>query len=177
MGDLKQDALDLVDLVSEQVRNLGAHSQVRKAITLFGHIGRQPHGTQFTGGMPMINADLRRPLKQSGLLPILLETSVSLLESAVSSLMMWLWGFLKWTWKTVRANRVILFLLVSSFLINIFHSYHDALWWVQERNASKFMNRLGVRPNGVMSKAIYLKDMDDAIANATNIEFQNSSSW
>ncbi|PGH17322.1 hypothetical protein AJ79_01206 [Helicocarpus griseus UAMH5409] len=175
LNDLEQDALDLVDLVSEEVKRLGPHSQTKRAISQFGHIGRQQHGTEFTGGSQILQSRLRRPLKQSGIIPLLLETSGSLLQSAVSSLMIWFWALLRWIWKTCNANSIILLLLGFSVFINGFHSYNDTVEWWQERNAGNFMSRLGVGPNNIMSKAVYIKDMDDLIANTTEIGMLNSS--
>ncbi|QSS64589.1 transcription factor SipA3 [Histoplasma capsulatum] len=176
LNDLEQDALDLVDLVSEEVKRLGSHNQTKMAIALFGHIGRQTRGTEFTEDSQNLKPYLRRPLKQSGIIPLLLETSGSLLQSAVSSLMIWFWGLLRWLWKTCRAHSIILLLLAFSVLINAFHSYHDTVEWWHERNAGNFMSRLGVGPNRVMSKAVYIKDMDDAIANTTGIDISNPGS-
>ncbi|KAG5296957.1 transcription factor SipA3 [Histoplasma ohiense] len=176
LNDLEQDALDLVDLVSEEVKRLGSHNQTKMAIALFGHIGRQTRGTEFTEDSQNLKPYLRRPLKQSGIIPLLLETSGSLLQSAVSSLMIWFWGLLRWLWKTCRAHSIILLLLAFSVLINAFHSYHDTVEWWHERNAGNFMTRLGVGPNRVMSKAVYIKDMDDAIANTTGIDISNPGS-
>jgi len=85
---------------------------------------------------------------------------------------------LRWIWKTTRANTVILVLLFSSLLINGFYSSRDTFDWWHERNAGKFMARLGVTPNNVMSKAIYLRDIDEAVANNTvwRIDGNGSSS-
>ncbi|ODH52297.1 hypothetical protein GX48_01615 [Paracoccidioides brasiliensis] len=176
MNDLEQDALDLVDLVSEDVRRLGPHNQTKKAIAQFGHIGRQSHVTEFTEDLQILKSRLRRPLRQSGIIPLLLETSGSLLQSAVSSFMIWLWALIRWVWKAFSAHSIILLLLVFSVLINGFHSYNDTLEWWQERNAGNFMSRIGVGPNTIMSKAVYIKDIDAVIANASGIEMNNSSS-
>lgn len=166
-----------MDLVSEEVKRLGPHNQTKRAIAQFGHVGRQTHGTEFTEDSQNLKSRLRRPLKQSGIIPLLLETSGSLLQSAVSSLMIWFWALLRWIWKTSNAHSIILLLLAFSVLINGFHSYNDTVEWWHERNAGNFMTRLGVGPNQIMSKAVYIKDMDDSIANTTEIDTRNSSSW
>ncbi|EEQ83720.2 SipA3 [Blastomyces dermatitidis ER-3] len=176
LNDLEQDALDLVDLVSEEVKRLGPHNQTKRAIAQFGHVGRQTRGIEFTESSQNLKSRLRRPVKQSGIIPLLLETSGSLLQSAVSSLMIWFWVLLRWIWKTCSAHSIILLLLAFSMLINGYHSYHDTVEWWHERNAGNFMTRLGVGPNRVMSKAVYIKDMDIVVANATEIDTGNSSS-
>ncbi|KAK2801172.1 SNF1-interacting protein [Onygenales sp. PD_10] len=174
MNDLEQDALDLVDLVSEEVKRLGPNNQSKRAISQFGNIGQETQETELAG-VHILQSKLRRPSKQSGILHLLLETSGSLLQSAVSSLMIWFWALLRWVWKTCSANSIILLLLVFSVVINGFHSYQDTVEWLQERNAGNFMARLGVGPNPIMSKAVYIRDMDEVIANTTEMEIYNSS--
>lgn len=158
--------MDLLDLATDQVRRLGPHSRTKRAITIFGHVGQQKEGFEFP---PDASARLafRKSRKQRSLMRLLAETVLSFLESAVSSLVLWSFALLRWTWKTTRANTLILILLFSSLLINGFYTSRETLEWWHERNAGKLMARLGVTPNNVMSKAIYLRDIDEAIANNT----------
>jgi hypothetical protein len=175
-GDLEQDALDLVDLVSDQVRKLGFHSRTKKAITIFGHIGRQQHTSQLSSSESVLKFEPRKPRRQRTLTQLLLETLLSFLESAVSSIIMWTFALLRWTWKTTNANMVILALLISSALMNgLFTSRYTYDWW-HERNVGNFMARLGVGPNHVMSKAVYMRDIDEVIANATVGQSSNNMS-
>lgn len=118
-------------------------------------------------------------MRHNGLVPLLAETSASLLQSAVSSLIIWFWALLRWIWKTSNANRVILSLLVCSAVFNGFHSYRDTFDWWHERNAGNFMARLGVGPNSVLTKAVYIKDIDDAITSTGGglLNRSNASSW
>lgn len=79
--------------------------------------------------------------------------------------------------KTFNANRVVILLLALSVIFNGFHSYHDAIEAWNERKAMDFMTRLGVHPDGVLSKAIYIRDMDDAVAPVVEIGGNSSSTW
>ena len=143
---------------------------------MFGQIGRQTQVIHYAGGTPALGTNRRRP-KRSGLLPLLLETSGSLLQSAVSSLIIWFWAVLRWVFKTFNANRVICVVLGLSIIFNALHSYHDAVEAWNERKATGFMSRLGIHPHGVLSKAIYIKDMDDAIAPVAEVGLNSSSTW
>lgn len=177
MNDLEQDALDLVDLVSDQVNRLGPRSKTKKAIFVFGDVGRQTQVSQFAGVDSPLPLESRRPREQRDLFSLLMETSGSLFQSAVSSLMIWTFALLRWIWKTTNANSLILLLLGSSVLVNAFYSSRDTYQWWHERNAWKFVSRLGIQPDNVMSKAIYVQDIDEIIANATRMETYNTSSW
>ncbi|CAG7930022.1 unnamed protein product [Penicillium olsonii] len=165
--DLEQDALDLVDLVSDQVRRLGAHSRTKKAITIFGHVGRQNHVSHFNGAGSNLKLEPRKPRTPRSMHELLFETIFSFLETSVSFLVMWLFGMVRWCWKTLSAHKIILVLLATSAVMNGYYSSRDSWDWWHERHASKFMARLGVQPNLVMSKSIYMHDIDEAVANST----------
>lgn len=81
--------------------------------------------------------------------------------------MAWTLALIKWTWKTSSANSIILSLLAFSVLTNLFYSSRDTSEWWHERNAGKFMTRVGVGPNLIMSKAVYLKDINEVVSNHT----------
>lgn len=165
-GDLEQDALDLVDLVGDQVRRLGAHSRTKKAITIFGHVGRQNFVSQFPDEAEF-KLEPRKPRTQRTLVQLIYETCVTFIASAISSIMLWTFGLLRWIWKTTNANKMILLMLIGSVLINGFYTSRDTYEWWNERVAENFMSRLGVHPDHVMSKGIYMRDIDEAIANTT----------
>lgn len=166
-NDLEEDALDLVDLVSDQVRRLGAHSRTKKAITIFGHVGRQSHASQFTGLGVNLKMEPRKPRIQRTMAQLLKESCLSFMESAISMIIVWAFDLVRWSWKTVSAQKFILFLLIASGLLNGFYSTRDTWDWWHERHAGKFMARLGVQPDMIMSKAIYMRDVDEAVANST----------
>lgn len=154
-------------MVSDQVRRLGAHSRTKKAITIFGHVGRQSHISHFSGAGGNLNLGPRRPRVQRTMFKLLMQTILSLLESTISLLMLSMFDLIRWSWKTVSAHKVILVLLVTSALINGFYSSRDGWDWWHERHASNFLGRLGVQPDLVMRKVIYMRDLDEAIANST----------
>ena len=149
------------------MRRLGAHSRTKKAITIFGHVGRQSHVSHFTGIGVNVKLEPRKPRVQRTMGQLLLETILSFLESALSMVVLSSFDIVRWSWKTVSAHKVILVLLISSALMNGFYSSRDTWDWWHERHASNFMARLGVQPDMVMSKAIYIRDIDEAVANTT----------
>ncbi|KAL4768901.1 hypothetical protein BDW60DRAFT_114127 [Aspergillus nidulans var. acristatus] len=174
MGDLEEDAMDLVDLVGDQVRKLGVHSRTKKAITIFGHVGRQALTSQFNIG-PDAKVERRRPRTQRTLFQMLYETLVSFFQSAISSIIIWIFGSLRWVFKTANANKIILALLASSVFLNGFYSTRATADWWHERNVENFMARMGIHPDQVMTKAIYMRDIDEEIANSTVGQSDNVS--
>ena len=173
LDDLALDALDLADVISDQVRRLGPQSTTKKAITIFGHVGQQTQASLVTGGDASALKSLaarRLPIRQRSLFKLLYENVVSVAGSGVTSLMMWGWAFMVKLWKICSANRIILLLLMLSVVANAFYgSRATKEWWV-EQNAGKYMAKLGVGgDNMVMQKGIYLEDLGRAV-NASRTE-------
>lgn len=175
MDDLELDALDLTDLANDQVRKLGAHSRTKKAINVFGAVGQQTQATQFAAGDLTLNIETRRNPVKLTISQLVVETSASFVESAITSLMLGIFDLMRWAWRTCTANSVIVLLLVLSALFNGYYSSRDTFAWYHERNAGKFMSRLGVRPNTVMSKALYVRDFGEAMDYVSPVAMYNST--
>lgn len=176
LDDSGLDALDLVDVIADQVRKLGPQSRTKKAIHIFGQIGQQTSVSLFSAADS--NLSKRPQIKQRTLTNILCETVSSFAESAISSVMMWSFAVLRSLWKVITAHGIILTVLFISMLMNAFFTSRDTSDWWAERNAARFMNRMGVGPNPIMSKAIYLKDLDDALtALPTELLNDSGSKW
>jgi len=106
-------------------------------------------------------------MKQRTMARLFLALFYSLAERVLSRVMSWTLALIKWTWKTSSANSIILSLLAFSILTNLFYSSRDTSEWWHERNAGKFMSRVGVGPNLIMSKAVYMRDIDEVVSNHT----------
>lgn len=176
LDDCGLDALDLADVIADQVRKLGPRSRTKKAIHIFGYIGQQKSAALFPGAQSGFS---KRPqITQRTLTHMLLETVRSVGESAISSLMMWTFAAIRSLWKAMSAHTIILIVLLLSMLTNAFFTSRDTSDWWAERNAAKFMSRIGVGPNTVMSKAIYLKDLDEALTTLPDeLLGQSGSKW
>lgn len=166
LDDVALDALDLADVITDQVRKLGPQSRTKKAIQIFGHIGQQTTVSLFSAAE---SGNTKRPqIKQRSLTHMVFETVSSFMESVASSLMMWTFAALRAIWKIWSAHSIILIVLALSIFTNMFYSGRDTSEWWAERNAGNFMKRLGVGPNTVMSKAVYLKDLDETVTGISN---------
>lgn len=175
LDDLGLDAMELADVISDQVRKLGPQSQTKKAIQIFGHVGQQTSVSLFSATDA---SNSKRPqIKQRTLTSMVFETTSSFAESVASSLMMWTFAVVKTIWKVSSANSIILSLLLLSIMTNLFLSGKDTSEWWTERNAAKFLNRIGVGPNLMMSKAVYLKDLNDALRFPTEVLGQTDGRW
>lgn len=159
------DSLDLADLITDQVRRLGPQSRTKKAIQIFGHVGQQTQISEFSNADVPLASHLRRSMTRRTMTRLMFEAVASIFESVITSLLQWTGSFMRWFWKTANANSIILGILTFSVLTNFFFSSRDSFTWWKERSATKFMTRLGVGPNQMMSKAVYVSDLDDVTLN------------
>ena len=166
MNDLSLASLDIIDLLTDQVRRLGPYSRTRKAIHIFGTIGQSTSTMQFSAADSVnhLNLEMRQMPKQQTLTMLLFQTLASLFQSAVTSLLMWSAAVVRWSWKTFSANTLILTLLGLSVLWNAFYTGRDGLDWWHERSAANFMKRIGIQPNTVMAKSIHTYEIEGLIS-------------
>lgn len=176
LDDSALDADDLVDVIADQVRRLGPHSRTKKAINIFGHVGQQTSVSLFSATG---SGHSKRPqIKQRTLTNMFFETIGSFGESAISSVMMWTFAAIRTLWKISSAHSIILTILLFSMLANTFFTSRDTWEWWSERSSATFMSRIGVGPNPVMGKSIFLRDLDEALTPVpTEISGQLRSKW
>lgn len=106
-----------------------------------------------------------------------LETVLSFTESALTTVIMWFFAGAKKAWDIATAHRLILALFAASMLTNMWLTSLSTVAYWNERRATKLMNRLGVVQNPIMSKAIYLRDLDDMLQNGTEFARYPSEQW
>ncbi|SPO02761.1 related to Snf1p protein kinase interacting protein (SIP3 protein) [Cephalotrichum gorgonifer] len=157
LNDAEADAEDLAEAATDQVRRLGPRSRTKRAIQVYGHIGRQTQPVAYTPA----SADTakKQAVQPRRLTEMLYETARSLSLSAVMSILMWAFAALRRLFQVATAHRVILLMLGLSVLTNIsLTSLEGSAWW-RERRATRVMGRLGIGPNMMMSKGVYLEDL------------------
>jgi hypothetical protein len=185
LNSLEADALDLTNVAMDQVAKLGKHSKTNKAVDIFGSIGQQIQvpqiDTKVASSMATVAPGLgsKRPKKQS-LLGLIMDDAFRRLIGIFNVVVDVLFGLGKGVLNVFTAHTILVALLATSILYNSWHSYRDGLVWYNERNAGKYMARLGVTPNPSMSKAIFLSDVETLITpsldNDTFSAFSSSSS-
>ncbi|PKS12925.1 hypothetical protein jhhlp_000266 [Lomentospora prolificans] len=176
LNDAEADAEELAEAATDQVRRLGPRSRTKRAIQVYGHIGHESQPTPFT---PATHADsAKKPAVQPRTLTeMVYETLRSLAQSAVTSILMWAFAGLRGLLKVLTAHRVILLVTALSLLANVFLTSMEGSTWWKERSASRLMGRLGVGPNVMMSKAVYLEDLESAQGpSAANITWAKEGS-
>jgi hypothetical protein len=182
LDDAANDAEELAEVATDQVRKLGPHSRTKRAVQVYGSVGQQTQAVLFTpdttgegDGLKKASAQIR----PRTLTAMLLETGRSFMESAITSVMMWAFAAVKRIFTIVSAHRVILVLLALSVAYNLLVVTQGSAAWWSERKASRYMNRIGVGPNLVMSKAIYLQDLEEVVRGSAvpSLTWEDGSAW
>lgn len=162
-ADLEVDALDLVNVAGDQVRRLGPHSRTKKAIQIFGQVGQSTEVTQLQIDNSAFSIEMRSVPTERSMLGLLWQEFEMTISNIAGTLFDTIFKLLRWIWRTSLAHYFLLGLLAASILLNAWYSSRDSLDWWHERNAGNFMRRLGVSPNHVMSKAVYINDLDNLL--------------
>lgn len=176
LADLESDALDLMDLVGDQVRKLGAHSRTKKAVNIFGQVGHSTEVTQMEVDASAHAIEIRRVPVQRSLTGLMAQSAGSGIQPVLGMALQMLLDTLGWLGKTVSANKIFLIVLVISALYNSYHTSKASWGWYKDRRAARFMHTLGVSPNTVMSKAVYVADLDDAMSLRGQLPSRDQSS-
>lgn len=177
LDDLELDAFDLTNVITNQIKKLGAQCHTKKVVQIFGLIGQQTQVSEFMGSERSLISRTRSPAQRRTLAGLCLESFSFTIQSCISSLLIRAVDLLRWISKTVNANNILLSILVVSVFINlIFTSSRTSDWW-RDRKTGKFMAQVGVGPNLSMSKAVYLHDLHDAVAGETGGGDRAESTW
>jgi hypothetical protein len=169
-NSLEADALDLSTVAQDQVAKLGSHSKTNKAVDIFGSIGQQSvtQASQIDGSqlpslgksLAAVKAGQAAPSSLGGLITsdilaralgavsMVFDVLVALGKSVVS-----LWS----------AHTFLILILAVSGLWNGWHSWRDGVGWWRERGTAKFMSRIGVHPDMQLSKALWLRDIEELV--------------
>ena len=160
LADLQSDALDLADVIAEQVRRMGHQSHTKKAMQIFGGLGHQTQTVEFGGSESPSPSQARYTMRRRSLLRLIAEAIFSVAEDIVATVWSGLFLSLRWCWKTASAQYLILLLLLTSILLNMTVSSQWAADWWTEHRAIRYMGHLGIRPDMVMHKELTLTDIE-----------------
>ncbi|KAI6847624.1 hypothetical protein KC332_g878 [Hortaea werneckii] len=168
LNSLEADALDLTNVAMDQVAKLGNHSKTNRAIEIFGGIGQQLQVPQIdVSAVPnvarSIAANGARPQETTGLPRLVLDDVFAKTLQLVSMVIDILIAVGKGAVGVCTAHTFLVALLATSMIYNSWYGYRDSLLWYQERSAGKFMSRVGVTPDPVMGRSIYLRDLEELV--------------
>lgn len=165
LWEYEADAVDLTNVATDQVSKLGAYSKTNKAIQIYGAIGQSTQVTQVApadlpeGSIPR----MRRPVKRRSLKDMYTDAAFAEAFRLFTLIVDLGIALTKSVAGIASAHSFLVALLATSVAYNTWYGYRDGLTWYHERNAGKFMARLGVRSDPTVARAVYLSDINDLI--------------
>ncbi|KAF2734194.1 hypothetical protein EJ04DRAFT_577102 [Polyplosphaeria fusca] len=162
LQDLDLEAQDLLDVINDQVALLGHNRSTGKVNNIFGQIGQVKQASQLAAqDIPPPNRPRKFKLQPRTLTSFFAQYVGNIVISILSQVMSWILAGITSLGNFMSAHKLLVLLLLLSGATNLFYSSRDSWQWWNERNASKFMARLGIGPSLTMTRSIYLQDLED----------------
>lgn len=166
LQDMELEAQDLLDVVNDQVARLGHNRNTGKVTSIFGQIGIATQAVQVTAqDIPPPNRPRKFKLRPQTTGSFVAQFIGNIIVSIFSTLMSWILAMFAGLGEVISAHKLLVMLLIVSGGANFFHTSRDSWLWWNERNAANFMSRLGVGPTTVMSRSVYLRDLEESFVN------------
>lgn len=163
LQDMELEAQDLVDVVNDQVARLGHNRSTGKVTSIFGQIGIVTQASQFAAeDIPPPNRPRKFKLRPQTTGSFVVQLVGNVVVSILSTIMSWVLAAFAGLGNVVSAHTFLVGLLLVSGGANFFYSSRDSWSWWNERNAASFMSRLGVGPSPIMTRSIYLRDLEES---------------
>ncbi|KAG9809519.1 hypothetical protein KCU68_g21248, partial [Aureobasidium melanogenum] len=179
LRDYQDDAVDLAAVITDQVSKLGAHS-TNKAAQIFGSVGQSTQTSQVSASsLPTTSISrTRRKVKIRTLTNLYTDEVLAQAFRLLTMLIDLFIAIAKSLAGVVTAHKILILILALSATYNTWYGYRDGLAWYNERNAGKFMARLGVKPDSTVTRAVYLSDIEEFVAPTlmNNIELNSTIS-
>ncbi|KAF2016791.1 hypothetical protein BU24DRAFT_370775 [Aaosphaeria arxii CBS 175.79] len=172
LQDLELEAEDLVDVVNDQIAKLGHNRNTNKVTNIFGQIGVVNQASQIAAqDIPPPNRPRKFKLQPQTTGSVIAQLIGNVIISILSTVMSWILAAFTSLGNLLSAHKILVALLVISGATNFMYSSRDTWLWWEERNAAKFMERLGVGPSHSMTRAVSLRDLEDTFvkSNETTI--------
>jgi hypothetical protein len=179
IDDLRLYASSLTATLDDQISRLGtqASSNSRKAVHIFGQIGQQTQSAQINAS-DLPPSDPTRRIIHHSLAELFLSAAQKTAVHTIVTILGLGLNLLTSIAEVVTAHKLLVALFILSACSNFYFSGRESWAWWTERRAEKFMARIGVKPNIVIGRSIWLKDLDELVGagNGTDVGFERAKS-
>ncbi|KAK9433595.1 hypothetical protein V1505DRAFT_120456 [Lipomyces doorenjongii] len=174
LDDLAGDAETLGMLINSDVRKLGVQGRTSKSIQLYGQVGKSTAPLQMTLKgreiLPLQDKGRRMILfSRRSFVYLVFKSVYRLLELGISNILVILFRASQSALSFADGHLLLLAIAIGSVVLNIFLGTRSTVAFWTERRAYNTLNQIGVRPNGILAKAVYLKDLNDYISDGTEL--------
>lgn len=146
MRSLDADACVLADLATEQVGRLEGGSKTMRAVEIFGSIGTL--GSTNLAVVPALEETRHVAVPRRRVARLVADDLVAHIVAALGWVADVGLALVKRLWAIWSAHAMLVVLLGLSAVWNVWFGYRDGLSWWRERDAVKFLARMGVGSTG-----------------------------
>ena len=175
---MKRIALDIVDVVADQVERLGIGGGTKKAMHIFGHVGQQIQASRLSAtDVPPPSKTPRFQVRQKPLYRLLLAAASSSLWDHLVTIMSSLMDILQTFIKVASVHNVLFFSFLISISMNMLGS--SAIlkdFWTDQRTTNT-MRRLGVHADTFLTRSVTLKDISETWDGPDIFHLQEGTKW
>jgi len=150
----------MLELVSDQVAKLGKNCSTQRAIQIFGLVGQQNAAAQITSTDPRVLPRAANAIKRKTLNNILVETADSFFAGLARGTVSFAAGSVSSALNVLSAHRIMTVIFFFVMFVQLLTSSRFCVKWWQERRAATFMASIGVQPHMIMSKGVYIRDLE-----------------
>ncbi|KAL6702416.1 SNF1-interacting protein [Coniothyrium glycines] len=169
LQDMELEAQDLVDVVNDQVARLGHNRNTNKVINIFGQVGMQTQAVQLDAQeIASPNRPRKFKLRPQTTGSFIAQYTGNVFISVFSTMMSWVLAALTGMGQVVSAHTLLITLLLMSGGANVFLTSKDGWTWWREKNAANFVSRLGIGPSLALSRAVYMRDIEESFLKSNN---------
>ncbi|KAK9387301.1 hypothetical protein V1515DRAFT_68034 [Lipomyces mesembrius] len=174
LDDLAGDAETLGMLINSDVRKLGVQGRTSKSIQLYGQVGKSTAPLEMTLKdreiLPLQDKGRRMILfSRRSFVYLVFKSVYRLLELGISNVLVILFRASQSALSFADGHWLLLAIAIGSVVLNVFLGTRSTVAFWTERRAYNTLNQIGVRPNGILAKAVYLKDLNDYVSAGTKL--------
>ncbi|KAK9452977.1 hypothetical protein V1511DRAFT_108090 [Dipodascopsis uninucleata] len=183
IDDLTSDARVIGMIATSSLRQLGTKGRTSKAVQLFGQVGKSNVSVQLdtesaeaepriaSEGGSLSNKDDQKQFyfSRKSFAQLVFESVLESVLTWVSNGFVAIFRLGRQLASLVDAHSFFLLIIAGSLIVNVFLGARSTVSYWTERRANKIMEQVGVRPNGILAKAVFLSDLEEYVSEGTQM--------
>lgn len=176
--DMQRIALDVNDVVTDQVDRLGKSGGTKKAIQVFGQVGQQVQASRLSAtDVPLPSKKPRFRMRSKPLYRLLSAAIISYIWDALFMIASSILNTVYACFKLARLNTVLSLVFIISISTNLLTFTDSAKDWWFDRRLTSTMRGLGVHADFPMMRGVYLHDIDKVWLESVIVDHSERSDW
>ncbi len=157
---------------------MGDGNGTRRAVQIFGSVGQQSQASQISTVHAFESVKQRgRPMKRWTLPLLIIGALRSYAARAFLAVLAGIYSAVNTIFTLLTAHSILVIILVTSAAFNFVYFSTTASGWLAERNALRIVSTFSGYHNTLMSKTVYLRDIEELWVNETAFSVEPTNMW